>query len=115
MDNSSYNTPLDLAIKDLKSLKPGETYVYFTGFLESEKLNNPDSDSCKLAAFAFSLMEAGKVILVQKRLSRPYDQHGALNWSSGMGHGFHYIAVGVTPKVKKPNITYSQIVKDSRR
>ena len=115
MDNTPYATPLDFAIKALKNLQPGETYIYFTGFLESERLNNPLGENSRLADFAYSLMEDGKITLLQQRLTFPVNRLGKVDWREGIGRGFHYIAVGVQQKNRKPNITFNQIAREHRR
>lgn len=115
MDIQPYATPLDIAIKALKNLRPGETYIYYSGYLESERLNNPLGEFSRLADFAYSLMEAGKVTLIQRRLSPPRNRYGRTDWKEGKGDGFDYIAIGIQQKNRKPNITFNQIAREPWR
>lgn len=114
MDNSPYATPLDIAIKALKNLKPGESYTYYSGFLESERLNDPLGEHSRLADFAYSLMQEGKLTLTQRRLSPPRNRFGRTDWQDGKGAGFDYIAIGIEPKKRKPSFTFAQIARSER-
>jgi hypothetical protein len=85
-------------IKRLRELEPMQSVIYFTGFLEEERLNNPNGPANIIANIAYGLMERGLILLTQKRISAPVTQTGLVSWSKGTGKGFHYIAIGATPK-----------------
>lgn len=84
----------------LKALTPGERVTYYIG------------DLCKMhartgshltARLAWDLHEEGRVHLLQRRLSPPRNHLGAVDWHSGHGSGFEYIAIGKSRKSKAPN------------
>jgi hypothetical protein len=93
----------DYTIKRLRELGPGEKLVYFTGFLEEERLRHPNGMANTIAIVAYSLMEQGKIILTQKRVSPPINRVGNVSWDHGVGSGFSYIAIGAIPKKKYGN------------
>ena len=88
-------------INKLRNLRPGESLVYFVGFLDSEKISTPRSDNSIIAGVAYDLALEGKVLLTQKRLSHPITKEGHIDWSRGKGDGFKYIATGAYPKQRK--------------
>ena len=90
----------DYTIKRLRELGPAQKLVYFTGFLEEERMKNPQGPINAIAVVAYSLMEQGKIILTQKRISPPLNRVGNVSWDMGMGSGFNYIATGAIPKRK---------------
>lgn len=85
----------------LRQISPKESIIYFTGFLEEERLRNPNGSANTIATLAYSLHERGVVHLTQRRLSQPITKFGQIGWVSGTGSGFNYIATGATPK-KQP-------------
>jgi len=95
MNNPPYLTETESAIKAMSSLEPGETYVYFVGFLDEERLAAPHA----VADAAYHLYLAGKVHLTQKRMTLPTSR-GVVDWGRGCGKGFRYIATGALPKKK---------------
>ena len=107
--SEDFITDLESSISSLRSLQPGNSYTYFTGFLDYERLRNKHSNGCKLADQAYDLWLEGKVHLTQKRISDPIDQKtGLIDWSRGIGGGFEYIATGAHPDEKpKRSIVFS--------
>lgn len=99
MNSPDYFTDQEYALKTLSNLGPGETYVYFVGFLDEQRLQNPHSSPCLIADAAYRLALAGKIHLTQERLSSPVSR-GEVNWSIGCGSGFRYRATGAKPKRK---------------
>jgi hypothetical protein len=95
--SDSLTTP-EYTIKRLRELQPMQSMVYFTGFLEEERLSNPNGPANTIANVAYGLMERGLIHLTQKRISPPITQNGLVSWSKGTGKGFHYIAIGATRK-----------------
>ena len=93
----------DYTIKRLRELGPAQKLIYFTGFLEEERLKHPNGPINAIAVTAYSLMEQGKILLTQKRISPPINRVGNVSWETGMGSGFTYIATGVIPKRKYGN------------
>ncbi len=93
--------PHELIIWRLRRLQPGEIFVYHIGFLESDRLSDPDGSLNRIANTAYDLMSDGSIILTQKRISSPMTKEGRLDWKSGSGAGFQYIATGAKPKQKK--------------
>ena len=92
--------PPEYIIKRLRELGPSERIIYFSGFLEEERVRNPDSPATAIAFVAYGLMERGLIHLTQKRISAPRILTGEISWSKGVGAGFHYIATGALPKRK---------------
>ena len=88
------------SIRRLRHLAPGEQYIYFVGFLDEDRARNPRGPSNQIAQIAYELMEEGRLILVQRRISIPMHL-GVVDWKNGHGGGFEYIAVGSTPHQKK--------------
>ena len=99
MNSPDYITDQEYAMKALSNLEPGETYVYFVGFLDEERLRNPNNARCLIADAAYRLAMNGKVHLTQERLSFPTSR-GEVNWHTGCGSGFRYRATGAKPKRK---------------
>ena len=93
--------PHEYTIKRLRELQPMERMIYFTGYLEVERLRDPNGAANIIATAAYSLMEKGFILLTQKRISPPINRYGLVSWSDGMGSGFTYIATGVTPKKRR--------------
>ena len=91
----------EYTIARLRTLRPKESMIYFTGFLEEERMNNPTGAANAIANVAYGLMERGLIHLTQKRISPPITSNGLVSWSKGAGDGFNYIAIGATPK-KQP-------------
>jgi hypothetical protein len=89
----------EYVIKRLHELRPLEKYIYFTGFLEEERLKDQRINA--IANAAYRLMERKIIILTQKRLSLPISGTGIVSWIQGTGNGFSYIAIGTIPKRKK--------------
>ena len=103
MKMSDSLTAPEYIIKRLRELQPAQSMTYFTGFLEEERLNNPNGSANTIANVAYGLMERGLIHLIQKRVSLPVTHDGLVNWSKGTGKGFHYIAIGATPP-KQPRL-----------
>ena len=103
MEMSDSLTTPEYTIKRLRELQPTQSMIYFTGFLEEERLNNPNGPANAVANVAYGLMERGLVHLIQKRISPPVTQTGLVSWSKGTGKGFNYIAIGATPP-KQPRL-----------
>ena len=80
----------------VKKLKPGEQIVYYTGFMDFERWEAPNSPTSVLSMAVYSLAMAGQVYLTQKRISPPVLQNGDTDWSNGIGVGFQYIATGAS-------------------
>jgi hypothetical protein len=78
-------------IEALITIRPGQKVVYFVGFLDMERNGNPGS--IKAAAMAGQLARKGRIHLTQRRLGLP-TKDGVLDWSTGIGPGFEYIATG---------------------
>ena len=91
-------TAPEYIIKRLRELEPSQSMVYFTGFLEEERLLDPTGPASAIANVAYGLMERGLVHLTQKRISQPITSNGIISWSKGSGKGFVYIATGALPK-----------------
>ena len=99
MNNSPYLTETESVIKALSSLEPGESYIYFVGFLDEERIARPEGSACVIADAAYQLAMADKVHLTQERRSPPTSR-GEINWHLGCGKGFKYIATGAKQKRK---------------
>lgn len=100
-ESEDFATDLELSIQTLRSLQFGNSFTYFTGFLDFERLRNKHTKGCKLANQAYDLWLEGKVHLTQKRVSDPIElKTGLINWSRGIGEGFEYIATGAHPNEK---------------
>jgi hypothetical protein len=89
---------MEFTIEKLKNLRPGESFVYFVGFLDGERLKDPLGDSNTVAAVAYDLAANGRILLTQKRISSPKTKGGHIDWQFGQGRGFEYIATGAIPK-----------------
>lgn len=79
-------------IQDLINLKPGEKVVYFVGFLDINKTEDP---KVRPAIIASRLAQEGKIHLTQRRLGLP-NKEGETDWLCGVGPGFEYIAIGAS-------------------
>lgn len=90
------------ALKIMRSLRPGERYLYFVGYLERERYFNKTSVSSQVATAAYDLMQAGRVHLVQKRSGPPITKDGRVDWREGCCEAFEYYAVGALPRTRKP-------------
>ena len=93
--------PHEIVIRRLRNLQPGEILVYHIGFLEADRLNDPDGSINRVADAAYDLMCAGMLHLTQKRISAPITKDGFIDWKIGKGHGFRYLATGATVKPKR--------------
>lgn len=78
-------------IEALLSIRPGQSVVYFVGFLDLERNGNPGA--IKAAVLAGQMARKGRVLLTQRRLGLP-TRDGEVDWRSGIGPGFEYIATG---------------------
>ena len=81
--------------------------IYFSGFLEEERVTNPDGPVNAIANIAYGLMEGGLIHLTQRRIGPPRISTGEINWSRGIGKGFHYIATGALPKKRLRLVRWS--------
>ncbi len=77
----------------LEMLGPEEKLVYFTGWLDAERLERPRGEACKIANRARELSRWGRVHLLQRRLGPPVTR-SITDWRHGHGPGFEYIAIG---------------------
>jgi hypothetical protein len=102
MSNTSYLQPHEYTIFRLKNLLPGESFIYFTGFLDEVRLKARESTDVQIANAAWQLYEDNKILLTQRRRSLPLNHLRDIDWSKGKGIGFDYIATAVLPK----KITY---------
>ena len=91
----------DYLTKKLRDLRPGESLIYFVGYLDSERLYNPGSQNARVSDVAYDLCKEGKVCLTQCRVGPPISNGGMIDWKNGLGGGFKYIATGRQPKVKR--------------
>lgn len=78
----------------LRAITPGQRIVYFTGFLDSERLERPRGAAAEVATLAIELYRLGRVTLTQRRLGPPLFRSN-VDWRNGHGPGFDYIAIGV--------------------
>lgn len=78
-------------ITRLYTLRPGQSVIYYVGFLDAER--NGDPLAIKAAVLAGQLARQGKVHLTQRRLGLP-TKDGVTDWFTGIGPGFEYIATG---------------------
>ena len=108
--NYEYLETTTHAIKTLRSLKPGESYVYFVGYLDGERLTAPFGGNSMIAAAAYELMQQGYVHLTQKRVGPPMVKNGIIDWKLGQGGGFRYIATGAQPKKKPMSVMLPPII-----
>lgn len=82
-------------IGSLLAIRPGQSVIYFTGFLDLER----GGTAMKAPVLARQLASRGRVYLTQRRLGPPTIE-GAVDWQRGIGPGFEYIATGA---IGKPN------------
>lgn len=82
-------------IRRLNRIKPGEAIIYFVGYLDFTRYCDPLGSANSIAIAAYSLYQAKKVHLFQRRLSVPVNRNGAIDWREGRGNGFEYIALGL--------------------
>lgn len=90
-----------MTIQKLRTIQPGESFVYFTGFLDKERERNPRGEAAQIANLAYDLFIEKKVCLTQRRLGLPIRKDGAIDWHLGHGEGFEYIATGALPPKPK--------------
>lgn len=88
----------------LLTIRPGQKVVYFVGYLDMERNGNPGA--IKAASMAAQMERRGRVHLTQRRLGLP-TREGAVDWCSGIGPGFEYIATGAIREEKWSNQNYS--------
>lgn len=93
-----------MTIRKLNALQPGESFVYFIGFLDKERERNPKSEKAQTADAAYNLFMEKKVCLTQRRLAPPVRKDGAIDWHLGCGTGFEYIATGALPPKKRERL-----------
>lgn len=86
-------------IRSLYNLRPGERIIYFIGFLDKERYDNPTGKYAAVAQVAQDLAERGLILLIQERISPPL-RNKLLDWTFGIGGGFRYWAVGSKQKEK---------------
>ena len=86
----------------LKVLRPGEMVTYYKGNVANM---NPTVGSHATSRLAWDLHEEGKVHLVQRRLGKPKNHLGMIDWNMGCGPGFEYIAIGKSKK--KPALNFN--------
>lgn len=84
-------------INMLIAIRPGESVIYFVGFLDMERNGNPGA--IKTATLAAQLARQGRVHLTQRRIGSP-TKDGRVDWHGGTGPGFEYIATGVRREEK---------------
>ena len=101
MSDPSTLLPHEIVIRRLKNLGPYDTFVYFRGFLEEERVKNPQGPAEAVGSAAHDLMANGVIHLTQRRISPPQTDIGTVDWRHGSGRGFEYIATGAVPP-KKP-------------
>ena len=80
-------------ITALISLPEGKSIVYFVGFLDMAMRG--DVSTIKAAVIAQKLAQQRRVHLTQRRLGLPV-REGNVDWHSGIGPGFEYIATGAS-------------------
>lgn len=88
----------------LLALQPGESVIYFVGFLDMDRMT--DMDLIRVAMLAQRLFQQGKVHLTQRRLGLPM-KDGQIDWCAGVGPGFEYIATGKRREEKWINLGFS--------
>ena len=82
-----------LVLNALLTLPPGKSITYFVGFLDRALDRGGSGDGLKAAMMAAALYRQGKVHLTQRRLGLPV-KDGMVDWRTGIGPGFEYIATG---------------------
>ena len=97
----NYLTVEDIVYR-LKDLRPGEKVIYYKGNLANM---TPIVGSHITSRLAWDLYEEGRVHLLQRRLGKPKTFLNVVDWQTGVGPGFEYIAVGRSRKSKAPNFT----------
>lgn len=78
-------------LEALLTIRPGQSVIYFVGFLDMERNGNPGA--IKAAVLANQMAKRGRVHLTQRRLGLP-TKEGVVDWRAGIGPGFEYIATG---------------------
>ena len=88
----------------LLTIRPGQKVVYYVGFLDMERGGNPGGK--KAATLAGQMARQGRIHLTQRRLGLP-TRDGVVDWHSGIGPGFEYIATGAIRENPWTNQSYS--------